>query len=214
MIARRGARVRRSARMEAIEFFYDIGSPYSYLCATQIDGVAGKHGREVRWRPMLLGAVFKATGNEMPARVPAKAKWMLSDLVLWARSYGVPFSFPPSFPPNTVRAMRACTFAAERGKSRQMSLALFEGYWARGLDPSSAEGLEKAAASVGIDAAELLAAIEAQPIKDAPRKSTDEAIARGVFGAPAIVVGGQLFWGNDRLPLVDRMLAGDLSPAT
>jgi 2-hydroxychromene-2-carboxylate isomerase len=199
--------------MEAIEFFYDIGSPYSYLCATQIDGVASKHGREVQWRPMLLGAVFKATGNEMPARVPAKARWMLSDLKLWAQSYGVPFSFPASFPPNTVRAMRACTFAAERGKSRQMSLALFEGYWARGIDPSSAEGIQQAAAAAGLDAAEVLAAIETQAIKDSLRKSTDEAIARGVFGAPAMFVGDQLFWGNDRLPLLDRMLAGDLQGA-
>lgn len=199
--------------MEAIEFFYDIGSPYSYLCATQIDGVGAKHGREVRWRPMLLGAVFKATGNDMPARVPAKAKWMLSDLTLWAKSYRVPFTFPPIFPANTVRAMRACTFAAERGKVREMSLALFEGYWARGLDPSSEEGLQKASAAAGLDAAEVLAAIETQPMKDALRKNTDEAIARGVFGAPAMLVGSHLFWGNDRLPLLDRMLAGDLHGA-
>lgn len=196
--------------MESIDFFYDIGSPYSYLCATQIDGVAAKHGREVQWRPMLLGAVFKATGNEMPARIPAKAKWMLQDLDLWSKSYGVPFSFPPSFPPNTVRAMRACVFAGERGKVREMSLALFEGYWARGIDPSSEEGIQHAANAVGLAPGDVLAAIETQPIKDGLRKSTDDAIARGVFGAPALFVGGQLFWGNDRLPLLDRLLAGDL----
>lgn len=196
--------------MDQIEFFYDIGSPYSYLCATQIDGVAAKHGREVRWRPMLLGAVFKATGNDMPARVPAKAKWMLQDLALWAKAYRVPYAFPPSFPPNTVRAMRACVFASERGKVREMSLALFDGYWARGVDPSSAEGIGQASAAVGLSADEVLAAIDTQPIKDGLRKSTDEAIARGAFGAPAIAVGDHLFWGNDRLPLLDRLLAGDL----
>jgi len=199
--------------MDSIDFFYDIGSPYSYLCATQIEGVAGKHGRGVRWRPMLLGAIFKATGNDMPARVPAKAKWMLQDLALWAESYGVPFTFPASFPANTVRAMRACTFAAERGKVREMSIALFEGYWSRGIDPSSAEGLQQASAAAGLDAAEVLAAIETQPIKDALRRSTDEAIGLGIFGAPAMVVGKQLFWGNDRLHLVDRALAGDLGGA-
>ncbi len=197
--------------MESIDFFYDIGSPYSYLCATQIDGVARKHGTEVHWRPMLLGAVFKATGNEMPARVPAKAKWMLSDLSLWARSYGVPFVFPASFPPNTVKAMRACVFAAERGKARELSLALFEGYWAHGVDPSSEEGIRKAAGLAGIDAAEVLAAVETQAVKDALRKSTDEAIARGVFGAPAMFVGEQMFWGNDRLQLLDQVLSGELS---
>jgi len=205
----RGAKIDRV--IDVIDFYYDIGSPYSYLCATQIDGVADKHGREVRWRPMLLGAVFKATGNDMPARVPAKAKWMLQDLELWAQSYGVPFVFPASFPPNTVRAMRACTFAAERGKARELSLALFEGYWARGVDPSSEEGIKKAATVAGIPAADVLAAIETQPVKDALRKTTDEAIARGVFGAPAIFVGDQHFWGNDRLALLDRFLAGDLT---
>lgn len=197
--------------MESIDFFYDIGSPYSYLCATQIDGVARKHGREVHWRPMLLGAVFKATGNEMPARVPAKAKWMLSDLHLWAQSYGVPFVWPPSFPPNTVKAMRACVHAGDKGKVRELSLALFEGYWAHGVDPSSEEGLRKAAGMAGMDATELLAAIETQPVKDALRKSTDEAVARGVFGAPAMLVGEHLFWGNDRLQLLDRLLAGELT---
>jgi 2-hydroxychromene-2-carboxylate isomerase len=197
--------------MDSIEFFYDIGSPYSYLCATQIEGVARKHERTVHWRPMLLGAVFKATGNDMPARIPAKAKWMLTDLTLWAKHYGVPFSFPALFPANTVRAMRACVFADQHGKARQISLALFEGYWARGVDPSSVEGLQQAAAAAGLVPAEVLAAIETQPIKDALRASTDAAIARGVFGAPAMVVGDHLFWGNDRLPLLDRVLAGDLA---
>lgn len=197
--------------MDSIDFFYDIGSSYSYLAATQIEGVARKHEREVRWRPMLLGAVFKATGNDMPARIPAKAKWMLQDLTMWAKSYGVPFTFPVgSFPANTLRAMRACVFAAERKKARELSLALFEGYWARGIDPSSEEGLQKASAAAGLDGAEVLAAIETQPVKDGLRASTDAAIALGIFGAPAIVVGDHLFWGNDRLPLVDRLLAGDL----
>ncbi len=160
---------------------------------------------------MLLGAVFKATGNDMPARVPAKAKWMLQDLQLWAKSYGVPFTWPALFPANTVRAMRACTYAAELGKVREMSLALFEGYWARGVDPSSEEAISKAATVAGLSASEVLAAVEAQPVKDALRKTTDEAVARGVFGAPAMFVGDQLFWGNDRLALLDRYLAGDLT---
>ncbi|MBK8259052.1 MAG: 2-hydroxychromene-2-carboxylate isomerase [Polyangiaceae bacterium] len=196
--------------MDSIDFFYDIGSPYSYLCATQIDGVAAKHERAVRWRPMLLGAVFKATGNDMPARVPAKAKWMLQDLALWAESYGVPFTFPPSFPPNTVRAMRACAYTDQKGKAREFSLALFEGYWARGVDPSSPEGITHAASLAGMDGAEVIAATETQPIKDALRATTDAAIAAGVFGAPAILVGDKLFWGNDRLLLLDRVLAGSV----
>jgi 2-hydroxychromene-2-carboxylate isomerase len=195
--------------MNRVEFFFDVGSPYSYLCATQIDAVAAKHGADVTWRPMLLGAVFKATGNEMPARVAAKATWMLSDLAMWAKHYRVPFTFPSSFPPATLRAMRASSFAEGSDKVRPLAKALFEGYWVRGVDPSSDEGLTQACKSAGLDAAEVLAAVDTQTVKDALRKSTDEAVKRGAFGAPTVFVGERMFWGNDRLPLLDRLLAGD-----
>lgn len=196
--------------MSALDFFYDIGSPYSYLCATQIRGVADKHERAVTWRPMLLGAVFKASGNDMPARVPAKAQWMLKDLQLWAKHYGVQFQFPPLFPANTVRAMRACVAAQARGKVEAMSVSLFQAYWVRGLDPSGEEAIGQASAAAGLDGAEILKAIDEQATKDALRKNTDEAVARGVFGAPTIFVGDAMFWGNDRLELVDRYLAGEI----
>jgi 2-hydroxychromene-2-carboxylate isomerase len=193
--------------MSSIDFYFDVGSPYSYLAATQIDAVARKHGNDVSWRPFLLGAVFKATGNEMPARVPAKAKWMLADLGQWAELYNVPFQFPASFPPNTVRAMRACCVAETKGKARAFAMPLFSGYWTRGVDPSSDEGLGLAATAAGLDPAEVLAAVETQPVKDALRANTDRAIAAGAFGAPAMVFEGKLLWGNDRLALLDHLLA-------
>jgi 2-hydroxychromene-2-carboxylate isomerase len=195
-----------------IDFYFDIGSPYSYLCATQIDGVAAKHGHKVSWRPFLLGAVFKASGNEMPARIPTKAKWMLGDLSHWAEVYQVPFHFPAIFPANSLRAMRACCFAETKGRLRELAMSLFSAYWTRGVDPSSDAGLRQAAASSGLDGAQLIEAIDTQAIKDKLRANTETAIAAGAFGAPTMIFDGQLLWGNDRLVVLDHLLAKSSSP--
>ena len=196
-------------RAMKVEFFFELGSPYSYMCSTQIDAVAAKHGAEVAWRPMLLGAVFKATGNAMPAGIPAKAAWMIKDLGMWSAHYRVPFTLPASFPPNSLRAMRACSFAETKGSVMPLAKALFEGYWSRAVDPSSDEGLAQGCRAAGLDLTEVKAAVESQPIKDALRASTQEAIDRGAFGAPTMFVGQTMLWGNDRLPLLDRLLSGE-----
>src|SRR6185369_16106939 len=115
-----------------IELFFDIGSSYSYLAASQMEGLAARSGVIVRWRPFLLGAVFKVTGNEMPARLPAKAKWMLHDMTLWAHHYGVPFRMPSRFPLLTLRTQRALTAAERIAGPRAIpafALALFRAYW-------------------------------------------------------------------------------------
>jgi 2-hydroxychromene-2-carboxylate isomerase len=190
-----------------IDFYFDIGSPYSYLCATQIDGVAAKHGAKVNWLPFLLGAVFKSSGNEMPARIPTKAQWMFRDLAHWAEVYKVPFHFPAVFPVNTLRAMRACCFAETKGRVRELAMSLYGEYWTRGIDPSSEEGLLHASAAAGLRGSEVLAAIETQPIKDRLRAHTQKAIDAGAFGAPTMIFEGQLLWGNDRLVVLDHLLA-------
>jgi 2-hydroxychromene-2-carboxylate isomerase len=189
-----------------VEFFYDIGSPYTYLAATQMDVIARRTGAEVVWRPFLLGGVFKAVGNEAPARVAAKAKHMLEDLMRWARHYDVPFQFSTRFPQNGLRAMRACTFAEQKGKAKEFAMAVFRAYWVDDLDISSDETLSACARAAGLDAAELLAACDSPPVKDALRKTTDEAVQRGAFGAPTVFVGEQMFWGNDRLHFLEDAL--------
>src|SRR3954465_11461323 len=93
----------------AIELFFDIGSSYSYLAATQMAAVSERTGVPVRWRPFLLGAVFKATGNDLPIRVPAKARWMLTDMERWSAHYGIPFKVPSRFPMVTLRTQRFLT---------------------------------------------------------------------------------------------------------
>ena len=190
-----------------IEFFFDVGSSYSYLAATQMAAVSARTGTPVRWRPFLLGAVFKATGNDLPIRVPAKARWMLADMQAWCALYAIPFTMPTRFPIITLRTQRFLT-AVDRAYPDQLprvALALFDAYWARNEDVTSDPVLTAAAGE--LDATPLLAAIDAQDTKDQLRATTDEAIKRGAFGAPTMFVGDTMFWGNDRLPLLEAHLA-------
>ncbi|MBK9035727.1 MAG: 2-hydroxychromene-2-carboxylate isomerase [Myxococcales bacterium] len=193
-----------------IEFFFDIGSSYSYLAATQMAAVAARTGVPVRFRPFLLGGVFKAAGNDLPIRVPAKARWMVHDMTLWAHHYGVPFRVPSRFPMITLRTQRALA-AAERlaGASAlpAFALALFRAYWAEDQDVTTDPVIAAAAGAAGLDADAILAAIDAPETKELLRATTDEAVRRGAFGAPAMFVGDLLFWGNDRLPLLEQHLA-------
>ena len=193
-----------------IEFFFDIGSSYSYLASTQMEGLSQRTGVPVRWRPFLLGAVFKATGNDMPAKLPAKAKWMLHDMTLWAHHYDIAFRMPSRFPLLTLRTQRALA-AAERltGSAAipPFAAALFRAYWTEDQDITTDAVISAAARSAGLDAEAIIAAIDAQETKDQLRATTDEAVKRGAFGAPALFVGDALFWGNDRLPLLERYLA-------
>jgi 2-hydroxychromene-2-carboxylate isomerase len=198
------------AQERVIEFFFDIGSPYSYLAATQMEALAARARTPVRWRPFLLGAVFKATGNTMPAAVPNKARWMLEDLQRWAERYGVPFRMSTLFPLNTLRTQRALVAAARiHGEAAvpPFALALYRAYWVQDRDVSADAEIAACAAEAHLDAASVLAAIDAPETKEALRAATDEAVARGAFGAPAIFVGDALFWGNDRLVLVEDHLA-------
>jgi len=189
-----------------IELFFDVGSSYSYLAATQMAGVTARTGVAVRWRPFLLGAVFKATANDLPVRVPAKARYMIADMARWSAHYGVPFKLPSRFPLITLRAQRALT-AAPQDAIPAMALSLFTTYWAEDQDPTTDAAITAAAQAAGVDAGAILGAIENQGTKDRLRATTDEAIARGVFGAPSMLVGDALFWGNDRIPLLEAHLA-------
>jgi 2-hydroxychromene-2-carboxylate isomerase len=172
--------------------------------------VSARTSTPVRWRPFLLGAVFKATGNEMPARIPAKARWMLGDMQRWSAHYGIPFTMPSRFPMITLRTQRflAGIEAADASKVAPAALSLFDAFWAQDQDPTSDAALAAAARAAGIDPDPAIAAIETQATKDHLRATTDEAIRRGAFGAPAMFVGDALFWGNDRIPLLEKHLAG------
>ncbi len=191
-----------------VDFFFDLSSPYSHLASTQLDALGARTGAEVRWRPVVLGAVFKAASNTMPAQSPPKAKYMLADLQRWAARYGVPFRFSSRFPVNAIKAHRMIIAASmtDPGAAPRLGRALFDALWVQDRDLTSDEELRAIADGLGLPGASLLAATETQAVKDALRANTDAAIALGVFGAPAFVVGDQLFWGNDRLDFVEAAL--------
>ena len=173
-----------------IEFFYDIASPYTFLAMTKMAALEEETGATVLWRPFLLGAVFKATGNTPPALVPARGSYMLGDLYRWARLYNEPFNFPSNFPANSLLAMRAL-MALPVEERPDPSLALARAYWADGEDPADAEVVAK---YLGADAVAAAA-----DHKVALKENTDEAIKRGAFGAPTFFVGKSMYFGNDRL---------------
>jgi 2-hydroxychromene-2-carboxylate isomerase len=190
--------------VKPIEFFFDLSSPYSYLAATQLPALAARAGTSIVWKPVVLFAVFKAAENEMPARVPAKARYMLKDLERWARHYNVEFRFNSRFPVNALKAMRLVVAAEEQGRAGETALEAFKAVWAEDKDVTDAKELTALAERAGLDAGRAMEAIETQAIKDRLRAYTDDAIQRGAFGAPAIFVGDELFWGNDRLHFVEE----------
>lgn len=120
--------------MKPVDFFFDLSSPYSYLAATQMDALAKRRGAQVTWKPMVLGAVFKAAGNVMPAACPPKAQYMLRDLDRWARRYEVPFQMTTRFPVNAMQAMRLTVAAEAEGKSAKAALAAFRALWVEDRD--------------------------------------------------------------------------------
>ncbi len=189
-----------------IDFYFDLSSPYSYLAATQLEAIANRHGATIAWKSLVLAAVFKAQGNVMPAVCVPKAQYMVKDLARWAEHYGVPFQMSSRFPLPTIRGMRLIIAAESSGRSGELAKSLFTGMWERDLDISSDAVLRTLVSECGLSADELMAATETSAVKDKLRAYTDEAISRGVFGAPAMMVDGELFWGNDRLHFLEQQL--------
>ena len=191
-----------------IECFFDCGSPWTYLAFHNLRPLAAELGVPLRWRPILVGGVFNAVNPSVYAArehpVPAKRDYMLKDLQDWARAAGVVIRMPPSvFPVNSVKAMRGCCWLGPQGLLEPFAAAVFEAYWGRDQDIAQDAVLADICGRCGIDAPAFFAAIAAPGVKAQLKANTDELIARGGFGSPTIFVGGDdLYFGNDRLPLV------------
>jgi 2-hydroxychromene-2-carboxylate isomerase len=191
-----------------IEFFFDCSSPWTYLAFHNIQPLAAELGVSITWRPILVGGIFNTINPSVYASreqpVPAKARYMLKDMQDWARQAGLAIKMPPTvFPVNSVKVMRGCIWLAPQGKLVAFATAAFEAYWGADLDISQDGVIEQVCRNAGADPRALLGAIADQSIKDQLKANTDEVMRRGGFGSPTIFVGGDdMFFGNDRLPLI------------
>lgn len=196
---------------KVVEFFWDAASPYTYLAATQLAALSKATGAEIRWRPFLLGKAFEASGNRPPVSVPAKGKYLFGDVQLWAKFYKAPFQFPSKFPISSLLPMRvACAALTTTDQGARFGLAIMAAHFGEGRDISDPAVVKAVADGLGLNGDALLAAAQEQAAKDLLRANTDEAIKRGVFGAPTFFVGERMFWGNDRLQLLEAWLKGEL----
>lgn len=187
-----------------IEYFFDVGSPTSYLAWTQLPKIVAETGAEVVWRPMLLGGVFKATGNASPVSVPAKGRWMNDDIRRWAAHYSVPFRFNPHFPINTLTLMRGATGLQMRkpGEFMRYLDVVERSMWETPKNLGDPAVLAGTLTEAGIDAEAFTALVADPEVKARLVATTEEAVSRGVFGAPTFFVGDAMFFGQDRLDFV------------
>ncbi len=189
-----------------LEFFFDYVSPFSYLANSQLPGIARRTGAELVYRPMFLGGVMQATGNQPPATLPARAKYMPRDIQRWVRRYRMEFAPNPNFPMQTLLAMRTAIAAQDAGVFPAYHEALFRAAWGKPANLGDVAVLRDVIAKAGLDPEPLLAAAATEPLKERLKASTSEAVARGAFGAPSLFVGDELFFGNDRLDFVEEAL--------
>jgi 2-hydroxychromene-2-carboxylate isomerase len=193
---------------QPIEFYFDFSSPYGYIASQLIDSVAATHGREVVWKPLLLGAVFKITGMAPLLEYPVKGDYMRRDFERSARLHGIPYRMPDPFPFSGVTANRAFYWleASDPARAHDLARAFFDAAFVKGRNISVAEQVADIAVELGIEPEALLAGIQSPEVKDRTRAENDSALAKGVFGSPYFLVDGEPFWGADRLDQVERWL--------
>ncbi|WP_339101238.1 2-hydroxychromene-2-carboxylate isomerase [Pseudomonas atacamensis] len=196
---------------KTVEFYFDLGSPTTYLAHTQLAKICADTQSELIYIPMLLGGVFKATGNASPAMIPAKGRYMFQDLDRFAKRYGVQLRFNPHFPINTLILMRAVTGMQMRQPQRFAEFVdcLFRALWVEGRNLNDPQTIAAVLTENGFDPQEIMALTNDESVKAALKENTEAAIKRGVFGAPSMFIGDQLFFGQDRLDFVEEALRQD-----
>ena len=194
-----------------LDFYFDCSSPWTYLAFHAIQPLAAEAAAEIVWKPILVGGVFNAVNQTVyDSRAkpnPRKQAYMLQDLGAWAKLYGLDIVFPPKvFPVNSVKCMRGAFVALDEGKLIPYATAAFEAYWGNDLDIAQEAVHADIATRAGLERQRFFAGIETDSCKTRLRANTDELIARGGFGSPTIFVGDQMFFGNDRMPLIKAAL--------
>jgi len=192
-----------------IDFYFDFSSPYGYFASARINELAAKHGRSVIWRPILLGAVFKISGQQPLTTIPLKGSYASHDLVRSARLFGMPYKMPSKFPVSGTAPSRAFYWVSDKDPVLAIKLAqaLYHAYFAEDRDISNPEVTANVAAKLGLEKDRVAQALNAPAVKERLKPAVDAAIERGVFGSPFIIVDKEPFWGSDRLDQVEKWLA-------
>ena len=191
---------------KTLEFLFDFGSPTTYLAHKQLPGVAERTGATIVYVPMLLGAVFKATGNASPAMVPAKGRWMGADMARFARRHGITFRSNPFFPINTLHLMRGATGLLDDIRFAAYVEAVFDAMWREPKNLGEPAELIPVLARAGLSPEEFQALTARDDVKEQLKATTEQAVERGAFGAPTFFVGEEMFFGQDRLDFVEEAL--------
>ena len=191
---------------KVIDFYFDYGSPATYLAWTQIYKIVEEADANLNMIPMLLGGVFKETGNASPATVPAKSKWMGADLRMYAKNYNVEFNSNSFFPINTLNLMRGAIAAQKLDIFEKYSDTIFKGIWVKDLNLGDLEVLKDYLEKSGIPSDEVFKLCQDQEIKNELITNTQEAVSKGIFGAPSFIIDGILIFGQDRLHFVKGLL--------
>jgi 2-hydroxychromene-2-carboxylate isomerase len=194
---------------KTFEFFFDYASATAPLALPLIAAIEQRTGAQANFRPMFLGGVMQATGNKPPGTVPAKGKYMARDIQRCAAHVGIPFYMNPAFPVNTLAALRATIGFDDKSEMRRFATACFNESWSvpEPLNLGDPAHLQQLCEKHGFDTAQIAAMATDQANKDKLKANTEEAVGRGVFGAPSFFVGDELFFGHDRLDYVERALA-------
>ncbi len=193
---------------ETVDFYFDFSSSYSYVALPAIERLTQDAGLGFNWKPILLGVIFNANKHAPPDPATVKGSYIERDVERCAANAGLPFAWPQPFPFNSLAAARAFWHLAEHGEDRaiEWARAVFHASFGEGRDCSNAEVLADVAANLGHDAKELLEATGTDAVKQRLRQVTDEAMQRGVFGAPTFFAGDEMFWGSDRIGALTRHL--------
>ncbi|HEX6120484.1 MAG TPA: 2-hydroxychromene-2-carboxylate isomerase [Dongiaceae bacterium] len=191
-----------------IEFYFDFSSPYGYLGAQRVDAIGGEFARPVIWRPILLGVVFKATGQSPLVGQNMRGPYAARDMARSARKLGIKFRLPEGFPFASVHACRVFYWLDGRSPeaAKDYARAVYRTAFAGGRVVADAAAAADLAAGIGHDRAHVLAGMEQAAVKERLRAETQQAMDKGVFGSPFVIVDGEPFWGNDRLAEVREWL--------
>ncbi|MDX5365237.1 MAG: 2-hydroxychromene-2-carboxylate isomerase [Alphaproteobacteria bacterium] len=184
-----------------VEFWYEFASTYSYPAAMRVESDAKAAGVTLRWRPFLLGPIFGAQGwNDSPFNIyPAKVKYMWRDMARICEAAGLTLKEPVRFPQNGLKAARLALLGQDEAWGPEFTRRVYLANFAEQKDISDENVLAEILTSLSLDAAVLMAQSNAQDNKDRLKAQTEEAVRRGIFGAPSFLAGDELFWGNDRL---------------